>query len=74
MTIEQYYDNLYERAESVNQNEPVECKECEGSGGWSSCCGAEVTDSGSDTRCTDCLSECKIVTCHVCKGNGEIED
>lgn len=69
MTIEQYYDNLYERAESVNQNEPTECKECDGEGRWSSCCGAVI----EDYSCTDCGQVCKPVTCHVCKGSGEIE-
>lgn len=70
MTIEQYYDEIYERSESVSDNEPVTCTSCDGDGSWSDCCGSASMDNGI---CGACGDACKEVNCDVCKGDGVID-
>ena len=67
---EQHYDRLYNSIHDRNEDVSEECHECDGAGGWSSCCGAVVEDH----TCLDCGELCQTVICHVCKGAGELEN
>lgn len=66
-----YYDQLYERNESISSNE---CPTCGGEchTWYSNCCGATIHDS----NCTDCGELCIPVKeiCDDCKGEGVVYD
>ena len=68
-TVEKYYDDLYERPESVSQKE---CPHCEGTGKeiLSECCGAIIIDD----KCSDCKNECSTISedCEECNGEGVV--
>jgi DnaJ-class molecular chaperone len=73
MTNEQYYDNLYERAESVNENE---CPDCNGTGKELevySCCG-DIVESADHDNCKTCGEHCGYVfeDCQSCNGEGVV--
>lgn len=65
---EKAYGNLHERYEDAQEEQEIECPECEGQCTWSSCCGEPINDG----ICTDCKNKCEHVECPKCKGEGTI--
>lgn len=65
MTIEQYYDNLYERSESVSDNT---CPECKGNAVTEYCMNCGLHHEECECEESDLLTE----TCEKCFGWGEV--
>lgn len=73
--VENGWDQLYERSETISQ--PKDCGTCSGEGKeyFSKCCGAPVKEDDilHDNYCSDCLKVCDIDSedCSTCNGEGE---